>query len=274
VEAISSFVRTSTDYSALRVPYVLLMERSASATLTKGTSRDGDSYRLRGRIFHAGYGCPTWLAEGPGLGCSATAWLIDGGFVGAVDISDLVVVSVGCRAGAPSAPSRLVALVDEKATPEQVRALVDVFQGRLGGPLSRFALLDGTWAGAYQVPIELTSDGGVCTFSVPNRLGMAIAVPGPGLHAGYSPGRDTGVLIDWALGWVGSGAAVSVTMPEESWAFAAQDCQAFFAWFATRSVPAPDQAPPGPSHWPEDRIWAASAAATSWWPSRPSLWNC
>ena len=141
-----------------------------------------------------------------------------------------------------------------------------MFQGQLGAPLSCFALLDGAWAGAYQVPVELRSDGGTCTLSVPNRLGMA--VPGPGLPAGYTPGRSPGVPVDWAVGWIGRGATVSVTMPEESWAFEAQDCQAFFAWFAARSVPAPDQAAPCPPSWPEDRMWA------SWWPSRPSLRNC
>jgi hypothetical protein len=226
------FVRTSTDDSEQRAPYLLLMSGSRSATLTRGTRRGGDSYRVRGRIFHAGYGCPTWLAEGPGLGCSATAWLIDGGVVGEVDISNLVVVSVGCRAEAPSAPSRLVALVDERATPEQVRALVDVFQGRLGGPLSCFALLAGTWTGAYQVPIEHTSDGGVWTFSVPNRLSMAIAVPGSDHPAGCSSGGDAAAPIDWALGWAGKGVAFSMTMPEESMTFEAQNCDGFFASFA------------------------------------------
>jgi hypothetical protein len=251
------------------------MGGSSSATVATGTSRDGDSYRLGGRIFHAGYGCPTWVPEASELGCSATAWLIDAGAVRGVDVSNLLVVSVGWRAGeASSATSRLVALVDERATPEQVRALVDVFQGRLGGPFSCFALLDGTWAGVYQVPIDHTSDGGVWTFSVPNRLGMAIAVPGPGLPVGYSPGGDTAAPIDWALGWVGRGVAVSVTMPEESWAFEAQDCDAFFAWFAARSVVARDQTPPGPSPWPEDGIWAASAPVWNWWPSRPSPSNC
>jgi hypothetical protein len=249
------------------------MGNSSSATLNKGTSHGGDSYLLGGRVFHAGYGCPTWEPEASELGCSATAWLIDTGAVRGVDVSNLLVVSVGWRAGeALSATSRLVALIDERATPEQVSALVDVFQGRLGGPLSHFALLDGTWAGVYQVPIELTSDGDTCSFSVPNRLGMAVAVPG--LPAGYSPNRDTGASIDWALGWVGRGVAVSVTMPEESWAFEAQDCQAFFAWFAARSASAPDHAPPSPSPRPEEKVWAASAAVSNWWPSRPSLRNC
>jgi hypothetical protein len=245
------------------------MGGSSSATLTKGLTRGGDSYLLSGRIFHAGYGCPTWVPEASELGCSATAWLIDAGAVRGVDVSNLLVVSVGWRAAeASSATSRLVALVDERATPEQVRALVDVFQGRLGGPLSCFALLDGTWAGVYQVPIDHTSDDGVCTFSVPNRLDMAIAVPGPGLPAGYSPGGDTAAPIDWALGWVGRGVAVSVTMPEESWAFEAQDCQAFFAWFAARSVVAPHHEPPRPSPGPEERVWA------SWWASSPSPRDC
>jgi len=228
----------------------------SSATLTTPTSC-ADDYQLAGRIFHAGYGCPTWIPEASELGCSATAWLIDSGTVRGVDISDLLVVSVGWRAGeASSATSRLVALVDERAAPEQVRALVDVFQGRLGGPLSCFALLDGTWAGVYQVPIDHTSEGGVSTFSVPNRLNMEIAVPGPGLPAGYSPGGDTAAPIDWALGWVGRGVAVSVAIPEQSWDFEAQDCQAFFAWFAARSPVAP--------HAPR-RARAASGPAWSWW---------
>ena len=250
------------------------MGGSSSATLTRETSRGGDSYRLAGRILHAGYGCPTWAAQASEVGCSATAWLIDSGAVRGVDVSNVLIVSLGWRAGeGSSATSRLAALVDERATPEQAAALVDVFQGRLGGPLSCFALLDGTWAGVYQVPVELTSDGGACTFSVPNRLGMAI--PAPGLPAGYSPARESEVPVDWALGWVGRGATLSVTMPEDSWAFEAQDCQAFFAWFAARSMPASDQAPPGPSSsWPEDRIWAAWATMSSWWPSRPSLRNC
>ena len=101
-----------------------------------------------------------------------------------------------------------------------------------------------------------------------------MAIPGPGLPAAYSPARESGVPVDWALGWVGRGAAVSMTMPDESWTFEAQDCQAFFAWFSTRSVPATDQAPPGPSSWPEDRIWAAWATMESWWPYRPFFGRC
>jgi Protein of unknown function (DUF1326) len=166
----------------------------------------------------------------------------------------------------------LVALVDERATPRQMRALVDAFQGRLGGPLSCFALLDGTWAGVHQVPIRLRRDGGSCTFSVRDRVGLA--VPGPGLPAPYSPGRASGVPIDWALGWVGRGAAVSVALPEESWAFEAEDRQAFFAWFAARSVPASDPAPPVPSPRPGDGIWAAWATVSNWWPSGPFFGRC
>jgi hypothetical protein len=233
-----------------------------------------DSYRLGGRIFHAGYGCPTWVPEATELGCSATAWLIDVGTVRGIDVSNLTVVTVGWRAGQTSATSRLVALVDERATPEQLRALVDVFRGRLGGPLSCFALLDGTWGEVLQVPIDHTSDGGVCRFSVPNRLDMAIAVPGPGLPPGYSPGGDVAAPIDWTLGWVGRGVAVSVTIPEQSWAYEAHDCQAFFAWFAARSVVAPGDGPTGPSPGPAEATGAASAAVWSYWPSSPSLRNC
>jgi hypothetical protein len=249
------------------------MVASSSAPLTSDTISDGDSYSLAGRVFHAGDGCHTLVPQAPEVGCSATAWLIDSGAVRGIDVSGLRIVTISWRAGqASSAASRIVALVDERATSEQMHALVEAFQGQLGGPLSCFALLDGTWAGMCQVPIELTGDGGSCTFSVPNRLHMAI--PGLNLPAAYSPARESGVPVDWALGWVGRDAAVSMTMPDESWAFDAQDCQAFFAWFATRSVPATDQASSGPSSWPEDRIWAAWATMESWWPYRPFFGRC
>lgn len=240
----------------------------SSAPSSNLALRDGDPYALAGRIFHAGDGCHTWVPQAPEVGCSATVWLIDSGAVRGVDVSDLRVVTVSWRAGqASSAASRIVALVDDRATAEQVDALVEAFQGQLGGPLSCFALLDGTWTGMHRVPIELAGDGGSCTLSVPDRLRMLIS--GPGLPTAYSPARDSGVPVDWALGWVGSGAALSVTMPEETWAFEALECQAFFAWFATRSVPATDEGPSGPSSWPEDRIWAAWATMESWWPYRP-----
>ena len=249
------------------------MGGSSSTMLTTGTSRD--CYQLRGRIFHAGHGCPSWVPEASELACSATAWLIDGGTVRGVDVSNLVVVSVGWRSGeAAPATSRLVAFVDDRATPEQMRALVEVFQGRLGGPLSCFALLDGTWVGVYEVPIDHTSKRGVWRFSVPDRLDMAIAVPRPGLPAGYSPGGDTAAPIDWALGWLGRGVTASVTIPEQSWAFEAQDCQAFFAWFAARSVVPSAQAAPGPSSGPGEGALAASAEVWSWCASSPSLRNC
>jgi hypothetical protein len=249
------------------------MVASSSAPLTRDTISDGDSYSLAGRVFHAGDGCHTLVPQAPEVGCSATTWLIDSGAIRGVDVSDLRVVTISWRAGrASSATSRIVALVDERATSEQVDALGDAFGGQLGGPLSCFALLDGEWAGMGRVPIELTGDGRSCTLSVPDRLRMVI--PGLGLPAAYSPARESPVPVDWALGWVGRGAAVSITMPDESWAFDAQDCQAFFAWFATRSRPATDQAPPGPSSWPEDRIWAAWATMESWWPYRPLFGRC
>lgn len=249
------------------------MVASSSAPLTKDTISDGASYSLAGRVFHAGDGCHTLVPQAPEVGCSATAWLIDSGAVRGVDVSGLRIVTISWRGGPTSSVApRIVALVDERATSEQVQALVEAFQGQLGGPLSCFALLDGTWSGICQVPIELTYDGSSCILSAPNCLRMAI--PGPDLPAAYSPARESGVPVDWALGWVGRGAAVSMTMPNERWAFDAQDCQAFFAWFATRSVPATDHAPLGPSSWPEDRIWAAWATIESWWPYRPFYGRC
>ena len=171
-----------------------------------------ESFWLGGRIFHVG--------SPPSV--SATVWLIDAGRIAGIDVSSLVVVKLGGPAAASGSaqPSRVVGLIDERATPEQVWALVDLFRGDPGlpvGGLTGPAPIEQT----YQVPIEYGARDGVWTFSVPDRLTVALPVPGP--------------VWSRAPKWAGTAAELAVVMPEEGWTFHFEDCEASHAWFVIRS---------------------------------------
>ena len=168
-----------------------------------------------------GFGPPPLLRTGAEPGGSATIWLIDAGRIAGIDVSGLVVVNLAGPAEAGSSrPERVVGLIDERATPEQMWALVDMFRGNLGSGPECFtgrASVERT----YQVPVEHRATEGLWTFSVPGRLTAVLPVPGP--------------VWSRTPRWEGKAAQLSVVMPEEAWAFRFEDCEASHAWFVTRS---------------------------------------
>lgn len=94
-------------------------------------------------------------------GCALTAWHIARGSVGDVDVSGLNLVAVSNGDGEQA---RRVFFLNETAGPEQVRAVVDLVQGRVG--LSWGGVGEGAGdVGVYQVPVEIGA--GV---TVPGRL--------------------------------------------------------------------------------------------------------
>lgn len=102
------------------------------------------------------------------------ALLLEAGRVAGVDVSGLAVLTAGERRVAGGPLHRLV-LVDEKATPEQVRLLLDLAEGRLGGGL--LATLAGPAdrdLGVYQVPTTWTLEPDRATVSVPGHLELSV----------------------------------------------------------------------------------------------------
>lgn len=84
---------------------------------------------------------------------SVAAWIVEHGVVAGVDVSGVVVLTVSQRQFS-SGPLRRLVLVDERATPQQVRAILDLVHGRLGGTLATFASPVDEELGVYQVPVE------------------------------------------------------------------------------------------------------------------------
>jgi hypothetical protein len=103
--------------------------------------------------------CPCWIGEDPDNGTCDAALVhhIDSGTIDGVDVSGLNWAEIAHIPGNVLAGDhRVICFVDEHATPEQLRALVDAFQGRLGGPLAEMAELVGELIAVQQVPIQYT----------------------------------------------------------------------------------------------------------------------
>jgi hypothetical protein len=101
--------------------------------------------------------CPCWIGEDPDLGyChSFNAYHFEQGTIRGVDVSGLSLVIVCIIPGNVLAPAswRVVQFVDEGADDEQLAAILDAYQGRLGGPLADLAGLTGEVLAVRQAPI-------------------------------------------------------------------------------------------------------------------------
>src|SRR5215218_9346541 len=133
----------------------------------------GAVYSLVGTLIEAcscGVNCPCWIGEDPDLGeCFAIiAYGLDQGRIRGVDVSGLNLVLIAHIPGNVLAGNwEIVALVDERATPELRDLLLGAFTGKLGGPLADLAQLVGTVKGVEFVPISHQVEGGTGTLRVP-----------------------------------------------------------------------------------------------------------
>ncbi len=130
------------------------------------------TYVLDGTLLEAcscGGPCPCWVGDDPDGGrCdSVNAYHIDQGQVKGVDVSNLSFVQVNQIPGNVLAGNwRAVFYIDDKATPAQQEAILNVFGGKLGGPLADVAGLVGERVAVHFVPIEHQVEGGKGTLRV------------------------------------------------------------------------------------------------------------
>jgi hypothetical protein len=129
-------------------------------------------YQLEGRILEVcdcNVLCPCWIGEDADNGtCDAVvAYHFDKGTVNGTDVSGLSIAMVAHLPGNILAGNwKVAAFVDEKSTPEQQKALLDVFTGQLGGPVADFAKLVGEIVAVERVPIGFLVEGGRGTLTV------------------------------------------------------------------------------------------------------------
>ncbi len=117
--------------------------------------------------------CPCWVGEDPDGGtCDGTiAWHIKKGTIKGVDVSGLTIGVLAHIPGNVLAGNwRALVMVDDRASPEQKQALLDVWTGQLGGPVADLCQLLGEVVEVRDVPIAVDVTEGRGTL----RMGDAV----------------------------------------------------------------------------------------------------
>ena len=123
------------------------------------------AYQLEGRLLEVctcNILCPCWVGEDPDGGtCDGLfAWHFDKGSVNGTEVAGRTFGWVGHIPGNILAGNwRIVVFVDDEATDEQLQVLLDVWTGKLGGPIADLAQLVGEVVAVERVPIVFTVEG-------------------------------------------------------------------------------------------------------------------
>ena len=134
------------------------------------------AYRLEGKLLEVctcNVLCPCWVGADPDNGtCDGTlSWHIEKGDIQGVDVSGLT-IGILCHIPGNILKGnwRAVVFLDNKASSQQEEALLNVFSGKLGGPVADFANLIGEVVGVERVPVTFEVEEGKGRL----RLGSAI----------------------------------------------------------------------------------------------------
>jgi len=124
------------------------------------------AYQLEGRLLEVCTCkaiCPCWVGEDPDGGhCEGLlAWHIDKGEVNGVDVTGRTVAAVAYIPGnALNGTWKAAVYIDDAASPEQKDSLLQVYTGKLGGPVADLASLIGEVVAVESVPITFTVESG------------------------------------------------------------------------------------------------------------------
>ncbi len=123
------------------------------------------AYQMEGRLLEVctcKILCPCWVGEDPDFGtCDGVlAWHVDKGTVDGTDVSDRTFVILAHIPGNILQGNwRVRVYVDDAATPEQKDALLNLWTGKLGGPVADLAKLVGEVVSVEQAPITFEVRG-------------------------------------------------------------------------------------------------------------------
>lgn len=125
------------------------------------------AYQLEGRLLEVcscKILCPCWVGgdpDGNGTCQAIVAWHIDRGAINGVDVAGRTFVLLANIPGNVLKGNwRVLAIVDDQATPAQQEAILKVWTGQLGGPVADLAKLVGEVVGVEALPVIFTVEGG------------------------------------------------------------------------------------------------------------------
>jgi hypothetical protein len=124
------------------------------------------AYKLEGKLLevcNCNVLCPCWIGEDPDNGTCDTvvSYHIDQGTIEGVDVSGLTLALAAFLPGNILKGNwRVAVFIDDQATPQQQEALLNVWTGKLGGPVADLAKLVGEVVTVQRAPITFkVSDG-------------------------------------------------------------------------------------------------------------------
>jgi len=130
------------------------------------------AYHLEGRLLEVcdcRVLCPCWIGEDPDNGTcdSVQAWHFDAGTINGVDVAGRTIAMVAHIPGNVLQGNFRVALyIDEGASERQHEAILNVYSGKLGGPVADLAKLVGEVVSVQRAPINFAVNEGRGTLEV------------------------------------------------------------------------------------------------------------
>ena len=155
------------------------------------------AYEVEGRLLEVctcNVLCPCWVGEDPDLGyCDGLlGWHVDKGKVEGVDVAGRTLIMLCHIPGNILKGNWKVRVyVDEDATEEQKNALLNVWSGKLGGPIADMAGLVGEIVSVEQVPITFEVQGVNGTVKVGDGIIEASLAPFKGATGKETALHDT-----------------------------------------------------------------------------------
>ena len=130
------------------------------------------AYHLEGRLLevcNCRVLCPCWIGEDPDFGTCDTivAWRFDKGSIDGVDVAGRTIALIAHIPGNILAGNwRAAVYLDDKVTPSQEEAILNVYTGKLGGPVGDLVKLIGEVVSVEKVPITFDVQGGKGTIKL------------------------------------------------------------------------------------------------------------
>jgi hypothetical protein len=130
------------------------------------------AYHLEGRLLEVcdcRVLCPCWIGEDPDNGTcdSVLAYRFDAGSIDGVDVTGRTIALVSHIPGnVLEGNFRVAVYLDDEASDAQQQALMDVYTGKLGGPVAELAKLVGEVVSVERTAITFDVQGGRGTLRV------------------------------------------------------------------------------------------------------------
>ena len=153
-------------------------------------------YHLEGRLLevcNCRVLCPCWIGEDPDNGTCDTivAYRFDKGQINGVDVSGTTIALIAHVPGNILQGNwRVAVYVSDNATPQQQEAILNVYTGKLGGPVGDLVKLVGEVVSVEKVPITFDVEGGKGTLKV-GAAGYAELLPYEGATGAKTTLSDT-----------------------------------------------------------------------------------